>query len=36
LVLLGLVVVIGLVAWGSVALLQAVWHYFEAPPVYTA
>jgi len=36
LVLLGFLVVLGLVAWGSVVLLQAAWHYFEAPPVYTA
>ena len=36
LVLLGLLVVLGLVIWGSVALLQATWHYFEVPPVYTA
>lgn len=35
LVLLGFLVVAGLVAWGSVVLLQAVWHYFEAAPVYT-
>ncbi|MDO7888268.1 DUF4112 domain-containing protein [Hymenobacter cheonanensis] len=36
LVLLGLLVAVGLVAWGSVALLQAAWHYFAAPPVYPA
>jgi len=36
LVLLGFLVVLGLVAWGSVVLLQAAWHYFEGPPVYTA
>lgn len=36
LVLLGLLVVLGLVVWGSVALLQAAWHYFEAAPAYTA
>ena len=36
LVLLGLLAVLGLVIWGSVTLLQAAWHYFEAPPVYTA
>lgn len=32
LVLLGFVVVFGLVAWGSVALLSWVWHYFAAQP----
>ncbi|MGI4763362.1 MAG: DUF4112 domain-containing protein [Janthinobacterium lividum] len=36
LVLLGFLVVMGLVAWGSVVLLQAMWHYFEAPQAYTA
>ena len=36
LVLLGLLAVLGLVIWGSVMLLQAAWHYFEVPPVYTA
>jgi hypothetical protein len=32
LVLLGLLVVFGLVTWGSVALLSWVWHYFAAQP----
>jgi hypothetical protein len=32
LVLLGFLVVFGLVAWGSVALLSWVWHYFAAQP----
>jgi hypothetical protein len=32
LVLLGFLVVFGLVAWGSVALLSWVWHYFSAQP----
>ncbi|RZK30332.1 MAG: DUF4112 domain-containing protein [Hymenobacter sp.] len=36
LVLLVFLVVMGLVAWGSVVLLQTAWHYFEAPPIYTA
>jgi len=36
LVLLGLLAVLGLVIWGSVALLQAARHYFETSPVYTA
>lgn len=32
LVLLSFLVVFGLVAWGSVALLSWVWHYFAAQP----
>lgn len=32
LVLLGFLAVFGLVAWGSVALLSWVWHYFAAQP----
>ena len=32
LVLLAFLVVFGLVAWGSVALLSWVWHYFAAQP----
>lgn len=32
LVLLGFLVVFGLVAWGGVALLSWVWHYFAAQP----
>jgi len=32
LVLLGFLVVFGLVAWGSVALLSWVWHYFATQP----
>ena len=32
LLLLGFLVVFGLVAWGSVVLLQWVWHYFDAQP----
>jgi len=32
LVLLGFLVMFGLVAWGSVALLSWVWHYFAAQP----
>ena len=33
LLLLGFLVVFGLVAWGSVALLSWIWHYFEAHPI---
>ena len=33
LLLLFFLVVFGLVAWGSVALLRWVWHYFEVHPV---
>jgi hypothetical protein len=32
LLLLGFLVVFGLVAWGSVALLSWVWHYFDSHP----
>jgi hypothetical protein len=35
LLFLGFLVVFGLVAWGGVALLRWVWHYFEANPVIT-
>ncbi len=35
LLLLGLLVVFGLVTWGSVALLRWVWHYFDVNPVLT-
>ena len=35
LVLLGLVAAVGLVAWGSVALLRWVWLYFAAHPLFT-
>lgn len=34
LLLLGFLVVFGLVAWGTVALLRWVWHYFEGNPVF--
>jgi hypothetical protein len=33
LLLIGFVGLLGLVAWGSAALLRAGWHYFEAHPV---
>ncbi|WP_046243791.1 DUF4112 domain-containing protein [Hymenobacter terrenus] len=33
LLLLGFLVVFGLVAWGSVALLRWVWQYFDAHPI---
>ncbi|GAB3300193.1 DUF4112 domain-containing protein [Hymenobacter humi] len=33
LLLLGFLVVFGLVAWGSVAVLRWVWHYFDAHPI---
>ena len=36
LLLLAFVVVTGLVAWGSVALLHWLWQYFEAHPVLSA
>ena len=36
LLLLGFLVVAGLVAWGSVALLHWVWLHFEAHPVLHA
>jgi hypothetical protein len=34
LVLLGFVLVVGLVAWGSALLLHSVWQYFEAHPLF--
>jgi len=33
LLLLGFLVVLGLVAWGSVALLSWLWHHFNADPI---
>jgi hypothetical protein len=36
LVLLGFLVVVGLLAWGSVVLLRGAMQYFEAHPVFTA
>ena len=36
LLLLGFLVVFGLVAWGSLALLRWVWQYFDAHPIISA
>ena len=36
LLILGFLVVFGLVAWGSVALLRWVWQYFDAHPILSA
>jgi hypothetical protein len=36
LLLLGFLVVFGLVAWGSVALLRGIWQYFEAHPLLSS
>jgi hypothetical protein len=36
LLLLGFLVVFGLVTWGSITLLQGLWHYFDTHPFVTA